>query len=286
MWATNRLGKRGIRELVTLGNFFSGSGTWELAAELCGATPIWESEIEPFPIALEHKRFPNCKQLGDITKVSGYDIEPCDIMTNSSPCQDISVAGLRKGMEQGSDTRSSLFHEVIRITKEMRERDLGRLRMSGANDNIRLYPRPYLWFWENVTGALSSNKGEDFRQVLEEIAKIVQTDVSIPLPRGGRWSNAGFVDGDGYSIAWCIRNAVGEGVPQRRRRIFLVADFRGRCAAEILFKRESVCWDFKTIRETWETPTASLEERIDEARRYIRTGVSHIECDRGKVKNV
>ena len=172
--------------MVTLGNFFSGSGTWELAAELCGATPIWESEIEPFPIELEHKRFPNCKQLGDITKVSGYDIEPCDIMTNSSPCQDISVAGLRRSMAKGSDTRSSLFHEVIRITKEMREHELEQLRrMSGANDNIRLYPRPYLWCWENVTGALSSNKGEDFRQVLEEIAKIVQADVSIPLPRGG-----------------------------------------------------------------------------------------------------
>lgn len=172
--------------MVTLGNFFSGSGTWELAAELCGATPIWESEIEPFPIQLEHKRFPNCKQLGDITKVSGYDIEPCDIMTNSSPCQDISVAGLRRSMAKGSDTRSSLFHEVIRITKEMREHELEQLRrMSGANDNIRLYPRPYLWCWENVTGALSSNKGEDFRQVLEEIAKIVQADVSIPLPRGG-----------------------------------------------------------------------------------------------------
>lgn len=274
--------------MVTLGNFFSGSGTWELAAELCGATPIWESEIEPFPVALEHKRFPNCKQLGDITKVSGYEIEPCDIMTNSSPCQDISVAGLRKGMEQGSETRSSLFHEVIRITKEMREHELEQLRrMSGANDNIRLYPRPYLWCWENVTGALSSNKGEDFRQVLEEIAKIVQADVSIPLPRGGRWSNAGFVDGDGYSIAWCIRNAVNEGVPQRRRRIFLVADFRGRCAAEILFKREGVYWDFETIRKTWETTSRSLEERIDEARQYIRTGVSHFnDGDNGTVKNV
>ena len=258
--------------MVTVGNFFSGSGTWELAAELCGATPIWESEIEPFPVALEHKRFPNCKQLGDITKVSGYAIEPCDIMTNSSPCQDISVAGLRRSMEKGSGTRSSLFHEVIRITKEMREHELEQIRrVRGADDDIR-FPRPYLWCWENVTGALSSNKGEDFRQVLEEIAKIVQADVHIPMPDNGKWANAGFVDGDGYSIAWCIRNAVIEGVPQRRRRIFLVADFRGRSATEILFKRPSVSWNFETIRETWETPTRSLEERIDEARRYIRTG--------------
>ncbi len=101
---------------------------------------------------------------------------------------------------------------------------------------------------------------------------------------GGRWSNAGFVDGDGYSIAWCIRNAVNEGVPQRRRRIFLVADFRGRCAAEILFKREGVCWDFETIRKTWETTSRSLEERIDEARQYIRTGISHV-ADGDELKN-
>ena len=263
--------------MVTVGNFFSGSGTWELAAELCGATPIWESEIEPFPVELEAKRFPECKQLGDITKISGYDIEPCDIMTNSSPCQDISVAGKRKGMEAGSETRSSLFHEVIRITKEMRENDIRQLRMSGADDNIR-FPRPYIWCWENVCGALSSvtPKGEDFRCVLEEIARIVSPDVSIPLPRGGKWSNAGCVDGDGWSIAWCVRNAVNEGVPQRRRRVFLVADFRGTSAREILFERESLSWNFETIRETWEDTTRSLEDRIDGAREYIRSGITRV----------
>ena len=269
--------------MVTVGNFFSGSGTWELAAQLCGATPIWESEIEPFPVELESKRFPNCKQLGDITKVSGYDIEPCDIMTNSSPCQDLSVAGKRKGMEQGSETRSSLFHEVIRITKEMREKDeLEQLRtMRGADEPIR--PRPYIWFWENVPGALSSNKGQDFRQVLEEVAKIVETDISIPMPNGGKWANAGCVEGNGWSIAWCLRNAVNEGVPQRRRRIYLVADFRGRSATEILFKREGVCWNFAKIRETWETTSKSIEERIDETRKYIRTGIA--EPVSGTVKN-
>jgi len=264
-------------EKVTVGNFFSGSGTWELAAKLCGATPIWESEIEPFPIELEAKRFPECKQLGDITKISGYEIEPCDIMSNSSPCQDISVAGLRKSMAKGSNTRSSLFHEVIRITKEMRENDIRQLQLRGANDNIRL-PRPYVWCWENVCGALSSGnpKGSDFRCVLEEIARIVSPEVSIPLPRGGKWSNAGSVDGDGWSIAWCVRNAANEGVPQRRRRVFLVADFRGRSAREILFKRESVPWDFKTIRETWEDTTRSLEDRITTAREYIRVGTSEL----------
>lgn len=262
--------------MVTLGNFFSGSGTWELAGKLCGARPIWESEIEPFPVELEAKRFPECKQLGDIRNISGYDIEPCDIMSNSSPCQDISVAGLRKSMAKGSSTRSSLFHEVIRITKEMREHELEQLRrMRRADDNIRL-PRPYLWFWENVCGALSSNKGEDFREVLEEIARIVQTDVSIPLPKGGKWANAGCVDGDGWSIAWCVRNAANEGVPQRRRRVFLVADFRGNCARKILFERPCVCWHFKTLSQTWQDTSRSLEERIDEASEYIRTGVSKV----------
>lgn len=263
---------------VTVGNFFSGSGTWELASKLCGATPIWESEIEPFPIELEEKRFPECKQLGDITKISGYDIEPCDIMTNSSPCQSISVAGKRHGMALGSNTRSSLFHEVIRITKEMREHELEQLRgLSGSDDNIRL-PRPYLWFWENVPGALSSpggeHRGEDFRCVLEEIARIVEPEVSIPMPKGGKWANAGCVDGNGWSIAWCVRNAVNEGVPQRRRRIFLVADFAGNSARQILFERKGLSWNFAEIRETWENTSQSLEERIATAREYIRSGVS------------
>ena len=259
-------------EKVTVGNFFSGSGTWELAAKLCGATPIWESEIEPFPIELEAKRFPECKQLGDITKISGYDIEPCDIMTNSSPCQDISVAGKRKGMEQGSETRSSLFHEVIRITKEMRENDIRQLQLRRTDEHIR-FPRPYIWCWENVCGALSSNNGNDFKEVIEEIARIISPEVSIPLPRGGKWSNAGCVDGDGWSIAWCVRNAANEGVPQRRRRVFLVADFRGTSAREILFEREGLSWNFEKIRETWEDTSRSLEDRIDGAREYLRSGV-------------
>ena len=264
-----------MQNKVTLGNFFSGSGCWELAGTLCGATPIWESEIEPFPVALEAKRFPDCKQLGDIRNIKGDEIEPCDIMTNSSPCQDISVAGKRKGMEQGSETRSSLFHEVIRITKEMRENDIRQLQLRGADDNIR-FPRPYIWFWENVCGALSSNNGNDFREVLEEIARIVAPDVSIPMPRGGKWSNAGCVDGDGWSIAWCVRNAVNEGVPQRRRRVFLVADFTGNGARQILFERKGLSWDFASLRETWEDTTRSIEDRIACASEYIRTGISGI----------
>lgn len=261
-----------MEKRITMGNFFSGSGTWELAAKLCGAVPVWESEIEPFPVELEAKRFPECKQLGDITKVNGAEIEPVDIMTNSSPCQDLSVAGKRQGMTAGSETRSSLFHEVIRITKEMRNEDYRRQRSVGRSDvDIRLHPR--IWCWENVPGALSSNNGEDFRCVLEEIAKIVQSSVHVPEPNG-KWSNAGIVEGRGWSIAWCIRNAANEGVPQRRRRLFLVADFRGNSAGEILFKRTGLSWNFETVRKTWERTSASLEDRIDEAGKYIRGTVA------------
>ena len=253
---------------ITMGNFFSGSGTWELAAQICGAEPIWESEIEKFPIELEAKRFPNCKQLGDITKVSGYDIEPVDIMTNSSPCQNLSVAGKREGLK---GNRSGLFHEVIRITKEMREKEYE--RHGRTDDDFR--PRPYLWFWENVPGLLSSGepKGEDFRIALEEIAKICEENVSIPMPESGKWANYGSVEGNGWSIAWRTSNSANEGVPQTRRRIFLVLDTRGGSATEILFKSTGMCWDFKEIRETWERTSESLEERIAQAGRIVRADV-------------
>lgn len=132
---------------ITMGNFFSGSGTWELAAQLFGIKCLWESEIEPFPVALEAKRFPDAIQLGDVSKVNGAEIAPVDILTSSSPCQDLSVAGKRDGL---TGDRSSLFHEVIRITKEMRERE----RVSGRSDE---HIRPRFWCWENVPGAFSSN---------------------------------------------------------------------------------------------------------------------------------
>lgn len=258
--------------MVTMGNFFSGSGTWELAAQICGAEPLWESEIEKFPIKLEAKRFPNCKQLGDITQVSGYEIEPVDIMTNSSPCQDLSVAGARKGLEDGK--RSGLFHQVIRITKEMRLKEYERYRTSGRTD-VNFRPRPYVWCWENVPGLLSSGKnykGEDFRNAIEEIAKIVEPDVHIPMPE--RWTNAGYVEGNGWNLSWAVRDAANEGVPQRRRRVFLVASFRDDIdSKKILFESEGMCWDFKEIRETWERTSESLEERIAQAGRIVRADV-------------
>ena len=165
------------------------------------------------------------KHLGDITKIHGDKIEPVDCITFGSPCQDLSIAGRRAGL---AGERSGLFMEAVRIIKEMRSSTNG------------LYPT--FAVWENVPGAFSSNGGEDFRAVLEELARVEQPDVSIhrPSSRGGRWSKAGAIAGNGWSMAWRQLDAQYWGVPQRRKRIALVMDFGGQRAAEILFERESL----------------------------------------------
>lgn len=170
------------------------------------------------------------RHLGDITKINGSEIEPVDVIIGGSPCQDLSVAGKRAGLD---GERSGLFMEQVRIIKEMRERD-------GTVD-VR-FRKPRYMVWENVPGALSSGtpSGEDFRIVLEEICKIADEKVSIPRPNGGRWSNAGAIVGNGFSVAWRVMDAQFWGVPQRRRRIALVADFGGDTAPEVLFVRERV----------------------------------------------
>lgn len=228
----------------TMGNLFSGSGTWELVAKMCGFEIKFESEIEPFPVLIEEKRFPEAIQLGDVSNINGANIPPVDVLTNSSPCVDLSIAGNREGLDA---ERSGLFHEAIRITKEMRETTNGE------------YPK--FWCWENVPGAFSSNRGEDFRKVLESVAQLVEKDAVIPLPPKG-WSYAGVVDGDGWQIAWRTMDAQFYGVPQRRRRVFLVADFRGHNAGQVLFERESLSWNFKEISEAWKDTSRSLTERI------------------------
>ena len=248
--------------MATMGNLFSGSGAWELAAKLCGIDVVFEAEIEPFPVAVEAKRFPEAIQLGDVSKINGADIPPVDILTNSSPCQDLSVAGGRGGL---AAERSGLFREAIRITKEMREHD----RQSGRTDDIR----PRFWCWENVPGAFLSSRGEDFRTVLEEVARIIEPGAVIPLAPKGKWAYAGVVDGDGWQIAWRTMDAQYYGVPQRRRRIFLVADFAGHCAAEILFERESVSWNFAEIAASWQNTSRSLADRLEAASRIIRGDV-------------
>lgn len=185
--------------------------------------PVWASEIEPYPIKVTSKRFPNIKHVGNITKIHGYDLEPVDIITFGSPCQDLSAAGGRAGLK---GERSGLFMEAIRVIKEMRESTNGR------------YPRYIVW--ENVYGAFNSNKGEDFRTVLQEIVHTKDKRSIIPRP-GGTWNTDGLIMGDDWSVGWRGLDAQYWGVPQRRKRIFLVADFGSRGGVkEILFKSPSV----------------------------------------------
>lgn len=216
---------------MKLMSLFDGSGGFPLAASLCGIEPVYAAEVEPYPIAVTKNRFPKMKHLGDVSKVKGGEIEPVDIITFGSPCQDMSIAGKRAGLkhaDMGDDetTRSGLFLEAIRIIKEMREATNG------------VYPRYAIW--ENVPGAFSSNRGEDFRTVLEEFIRVKEKDaVMPPVPKAG-WAYADYISGDGWSVAYRTFDAQYWGVPQRRRRIYLVADFRGQRAGEILFKPESL----------------------------------------------
>jgi len=229
---------------VTLGSLFDGIGGFPLAATRFGIKPIWASEIEAAPISITKRHFPEMKHLGDITKVNGAEIEPVDIITFGSPCQDLSVAGKRAGME---GERSGLFMDAIRIIKEMRERTNGR------------YPTRIIW--ENVTGAFSSNNGEDFRTVIEEIAKIAEA-VSIPKLYKNKWLTAGAVVGNSWSLAWRVLDAQYWGVPHRRDRIFIIADFRKKCAAEILFKPESLFRYYTKGRKNGDSFASHLEKNI------------------------
>lgn len=228
---------------MKLMSLFDGSGGFPLAASLCGIEPVYASEVEPYPIAVTKSRFPTMKHLGDVSRIKGAEIEPVDIITFGSPCQDMSVAGKRAGLKHTAvgdeeTTRSGLFMEAIRIIKEMRVKTNG------------IYPR--FAVWENVPGAFSSNRGEDFRLVLEEFIKITEPNTVMPaVPQVG-WAYADCISGDGWSIAYRVFDAQYWGVPQRRRRIYLVADFRGECAGKILFEREGVRGYFETGRTPWQ----------------------------------
>lgn len=206
---------------LTLGSLFDGSGGFPLGGILSGITPLWASEIEPFPIRVTTKRLSQMKHYGDVSKLNGAELPPVDIITFGSPCQDMSVAGKRAGL---SGSRSNLFYEAVRIVKEMRCKTNGE------------YPRFVVW--ENVPGAFSSNKGEDFKAVLEEICKI--KDDTLSVSKSEKWTNAGEIVGDAFSVAWRVFDAQYWGVPQRRKRIYLVADFAGECAGEILFEQKSL----------------------------------------------
>ena len=194
---------------MTLGSLFDGVGGWQLAATRAGIKPVWSSEIDKFCLSVTARHFPETIQLGDINAIS--DAPHVDIITAGSPCQNLSVTGNRSGL---NGNQSGLFFKAVELAR-------------------RLHPRFFVW--ENVPGAFSSNGGHDFRTVLEEIV-----EEPIPLPKH-HWSNAGMVDGRHVQVCWRILDAQYWGVPQRRRRIFLVADFAGRRAAEILFERQSMC---------------------------------------------
>ena len=233
-----------------LGSLFDGSGGFPLAGSLCGIEPAWASEVEPYPIAVTRNRFPNMKHLGDISKINGGKVEPVDIITFGSPCQDLSVAGKRAGLKHEANgdeetTRSGLFMEAVRIIKEMREATNGRF--------------PAYALWENVPGAFSSNKGEDFRIVLEELIKIVEPSAVMPAVPSNGWPYADSYCGDGWSLAYRVFDAQYWGVPQRRRRIHLVLDLRGERAREVLFEREGVRGYFAQGRTPWQAAAGYAE---------------------------
>ena len=220
--------------MLTMGSLFDGIGGFPLAAVHNGITPVWASEIEPFPMEVTKIRFPAMLHVGDITKLNGASLPPVDIICGGSPCQDLSVAGQRRGL---AGERSGLFMDQIRIVKEMREADGER----AIPDHI---VRPRYLVWENVPGAFSSAEGEDFRAVLEEIVRVKDRACHVPRPDSGRWESAGaIILGNQFSLAWRVLDAQYWGVAQRRRRIFLVADFGGRTAPQILFEQDSLLGD-------------------------------------------
>lgn len=250
-----------MKQEFTMGSLFSGSGGFELAGLAFGIQPLWASEIEPLPILVTEKNIPGMKHLGDISKLNGAEIPKVDIITGGSPCQDMSIAGKREGLYGG---RSGLFWEFIRVVKEMREDD----KKKGST-----HPRPRFLVWENVPGTFSSGKGSDFREVLQGIAEINDGGVFIPRPENGKWKNAGCIVADASSIAWRVLDAQYWGVPQRRRRIFLVADFGGWAAPEILFKREGMSWNFEEGEKTREGAASPPEAGTREAGRNSGVGV-------------
>lgn len=232
---------------MKLGSLFDGSGGFPLAGALNGIEPVWASEIEPYPMKVTAARLPHMKQLGNILNINGAEIEPVDIITFGSPCQDLSVAGAQKGIHEGE--RSNLFFEAIRIIKEMRN--------ATANE----FPR---WaVWENVPGAFSSNQGEDFRAVLEAFCKVSDEAAVVPQPKGSKWSPAGCIVGNGNSLAWRVYDAQYWGVPQRRKRIYLIADFRSERAGEILFEREGMRGNPEKSGEAWKRAAAYVEGCFD-----------------------
>lgn len=222
---------------LTLGSLFDGIGVFPLAASRHGIIPVWASEIEKVPISITKRHFPDMLHLGDITKLKGSEIPPVHIITFGSPCQNLSTIGFREGL---AGSKSGLFYHAIRIIKEMR----------CATNGIF----PVIAVWENVAGAFSSNHRLDFKFVLESF-----TDSEIPMPDSGRWAKCGMVRGSVADVCWRLLDAQYWGEPslvQRRKRVFVVADFGGQRAAEILLKS----------RQLYPLPDTGTESGLSSAR--------------------
>lgn len=221
--------------------------------------------------------------VGDITKLDGHTLAPVECITGGSPCQDLSIAGKREGL---AGERSGLFMEMIRVIREMREEDI-------KNGRTGKYIRPRFVIWENVAGAFTSNRGQDFRAVLEEFCRIKESEISIPMPDNGKWAHSGAIAGNGFSLAWRLMDAQYFGVPQRRKRIALVVDYGGENAADILFTgkpfvgditdgrfgkvlpvEEGLRRDFETSREAREGVAGSVEKCADESEQPLTPAVS------------
>ena len=230
---------------IKLGSLFDGSGGFPLGGILAGIEPIWASEIEPFPIRVTTKRLPFVKHYGDVNLLRGDEIEPVDIITFGSPCTDLSIAGKREGLE---GKQSGLFHQAIRVIKEMRHKTNGK------------YPS-YIVF-ENVPGAFSSNRGEDYRVVLEEVCQICNPQISIPGFKG--WMQDGCIMGDGFSVAWRVFEADAWGVPQRRKRIYLVGHLTGDRTGKVLFESEGVSGYSAEGFRAWQRTACYTEGRAAE----------------------
>ena len=234
---------------LTLGSLFDGSGGFPLGGLLTGQiTPVWSSEIEPFAIRVTTKRLPQVKHYGDVSAISGADLPPVDIITFGSPCQDMSIAGKRDGLD---GSRSSLFYEAIRIVKEMRCKTNGE--------------KPRFIVWENVPGAFSSNKGQDFKAVLEAVIGVKEPAASVPAPEKKGWPDADYYVGDGWSVAYRVLDAQWWGVPQRRKRIYLVADFADQSAPKVLFESEGVSRYSAEGFRAWQRAAAGAESGTGEA---------------------
>lgn len=240
---------------ITHGSLFSGIGGFDYAGELCGIKTLWVCEIEPAPVAILKRHFPDAVQLGNIMEVHGGEIAPVDVLTFGSPCQGMSVTGTRCGLDS-DQSESVLFYEAVRIIYEMREATNGE------------YPK--IIIWENVPGAYSSNKGLDFRAVLETLTKS-----TVPMPKSGRWASAGMVRGGAVDIAWRTPDAQYWGVPQRRKRIKLIGDFTGGCATRLLFECDRLSGYFAKSREQRQGTATDTEDGTGTADRNIYSIENH-----------